>query len=44
MNIEIIEKFLNNPNDSRIIDKDDINNEESVRMNNNNASLSCLVI
>ena len=44
LNIEIIEKFLNNPNDSRIIDKDDINNEESVRMNNNNASLSCLVI
>ena len=44
LNIEIIEKFLNNPNDSRIIDKDDINNEESVRMNNNNASLSCLII
>ena len=44
LNIEIIEKFLNNLNDSRIIDKDENNIEESVRMNNNNASLSCIII
>ncbi len=46
LNIEIVDKLLNEINEnskdnSKIIDKDDFNNEDSVQMNNNKASKSC---
>ena len=46
LNIEIVDKLLNEINEnskdnSKIIDKDDFNNEDSVQMNNNKVSTSC---
>ena len=48
LNIQIINNLLNEINDnsnanSKMIDKDDFNNEDSVKMNNNKASNSCSI-
>ena len=49
LNIEIIENLLNEINESsisynpKIMDKDDLNNEDSTKMNNNKTSNSCSI-
>ena len=44
LNVDILQRLLSNINESKIVDKDEIIIEESVRLNNDKASGSCSII
>ena len=44
LNVDILQRLLSNINESKIVDKDEIIIEESVRLNNDKASGSCIII